>query len=45
VDLRVLGFNTRAIRAHEKCGFIREGLERESAFVAGQWASDTLFER
>jgi len=42
VDLRVLGFNTRAIRAYEKCGFIREGLERESTFVAGQWASDTM---
>jgi [ribosomal protein S5]-alanine N-acetyltransferase len=27
VELRVLEFNTRAIRAYEKCGFVREGLE------------------
>ncbi|MBV8716748.1 MAG: GNAT family N-acetyltransferase [Chloroflexi bacterium] len=28
VDLRVLAFNVRAIRCYEKCGFVREGLER-----------------
>lgn len=37
VDLRVLAYNTRAIRAYEKCGFVREGVERESALVNGAW--------
>lgn len=42
VDLRVLDYNTRAIRSYEKCGFIREGLERESAFVDGSWRDDVI---
>ena len=42
VDLRVLAFNGRAIRCYEKCGFVREGVERESAWVDGAWADDVL---
>ena len=42
VDLRVLEYNTRAIACYQKCGFVREGLERESALVAGQWYSDVI---
>jgi [ribosomal protein S5]-alanine N-acetyltransferase len=42
VDLRVLEYNTRAIRSYEKCGFVREGIERESALVAGEWHSDVM---
>src|SRR4051812_1516710 len=42
VDLRVLDYNTRAIRCYEKCGFIREGVERESALVNGLWHSDVI---
>ena len=42
VDLRVLAYNTRAIRAYEKCGFVREGVERESAFVNGAWQDDVM---
>ena len=42
VDLRVLAFNGRAIRCYEKCGFLREGVERESAWVDGAWADDVL---
>lgn len=42
IDLRVLDYNTRAIRAYEKCGFVREGVERDSAFVNGQWHSDVV---
>src|SRR5918912_584474 len=37
VDLRVLSFNVRAVRCYEKCGFVREGIERDSAFVDGAW--------
>lgn len=40
VELRVLDFNQRAIACYEKCGFVREGVERESAFIGGQWCSD-----
>jgi RimJ/RimL family protein N-acetyltransferase len=42
IDLRVLDYNARALRAYEKCGFVREGLERESALVDGTWHSDVI---
>jgi len=42
VDLRVLSFNTRAIRCYEACGFRREGIERESALVGGEWHDDWI---
>jgi RimJ/RimL family protein N-acetyltransferase len=42
LDLRVLAFNRRAIRCYEKCGFVHERFERESAWVAGTWADDVL---
>ena len=42
VDLRVLAYNTRAIRAYERCGFVREGSERESALVDGVWHDDII---
>jgi RimJ/RimL family protein N-acetyltransferase len=40
--LRVLHYNLRAIRCYEKCGFVREGVERESALVDGVWHDDVL---
>lgn len=40
VDLRVLAYNTRAIRAYEKAGFVQEGIEREGALINGRWESD-----
>lgn len=42
VDLRVLTQNTRAIACYAKCGFVREGIEREGAFIAGEWQSDVM---
>ena len=42
VDLRVLASNARAIRCYEKCGFLREGVERESVFIDGTWFSDLM---
>lgn len=42
VELRVLDYNERAIAVYEKCGFVREGVERESALVAGEWQSDVV---
>lgn len=42
VDLRVLEYNRRAIANYEKCGFVREGIERESAFINSEWHSDVI---
>ena len=42
VDLRVLTFNHRAIACYEKCGFVKEGVEREGAYIAGEWQSDIM---
>jgi RimJ/RimL family protein N-acetyltransferase len=42
IDLRVLAYNTRAIRAYEKCGFRFEGRERESALIDGEWHDDMI---
>ncbi|ERN53808.1 GNAT family N-acetyltransferase [Alkalihalophilus marmarensis] len=40
VDLRVLEYNVRAIRCYEKCGFIKEGIEREGALINGKYETD-----
>ncbi|GAA0362970.1 GNAT family N-acetyltransferase [Bacillus horti] len=40
VELRVLEYNTRAIACYEKCGFVKEGLEREGALIDEKWFSD-----
>lgn len=42
LSMRVLAFNIRAIRAYERIGFIREGLERESALIGGAWHDDVI---
>jgi len=42
VDLRVLAFNQQGIACYEKCGFRREGIEREGAYIAGRWESDVI---
>jgi ribosomal-protein-alanine N-acetyltransferase len=42
VDLRVLEYNHRAIACYEKCGFIKEGVEREGAFIEGKFESDIM---
>jgi RimJ/RimL family protein N-acetyltransferase/8-oxo-dGTP pyrophosphatase MutT (NUDIX family) len=40
VELQVLSYNQRAIRAYEKCGFVREGTVRECRQVDGEWIDD-----
>lgn len=40
VDLRVLETNVGALRCYERCGFVREGTELETAFCEGRWVSD-----
>jgi ribosomal-protein-alanine N-acetyltransferase len=42
VDLRVLEYNKRAISCYAKCGFIKEGLEREGALIEGKWETDVM---
>ncbi len=42
IDLRVLAYNERAIASYKKCGFVVEGVERESALVAGEWHDDVM---
>ena len=42
VDLRVLAFNERAIASYLKCGFTQEGVERESAWIDGEWFDDLM---
>ena len=42
VDLRVLSFNTRAIRCYQACGFVHEGTEREAALIDGEWHDDWI---
>ncbi len=40
VELQVLSYNYRAIRAYEKCGFAHEGVVRECRRVDGEWIDD-----
>ena len=42
ISVRVVEYNTRALRAYEKCGFVVEGREREAAFVDGTWHADVM---
>ncbi|WP_368505050.1 GNAT family N-acetyltransferase [Alkalihalophilus sp. As8PL] len=42
VDLRVLEYNKRAIKCYEKCGFIKEGIEREAALIEGNYETDVM---
>lgn len=42
VDLRVLACNLRAIRCYQSCGFVHEGIERQSACVDGNWQDDWI---
>lgn len=42
VDLRVLAYNKRAIASYRKCGFVEEGVERDSALVNRVWEDDLM---
>jgi RimJ/RimL family protein N-acetyltransferase len=42
LSVRVASYNNRAIRAYEKCGFVIEGRERESALVDDEWYDDLM---
>lgn len=42
ISIRVLSYNARALRCYQKCGFLIEGRERETAFINGQWYDDFI---
>lgn len=42
IDLRVLNYNLRGIHCYEKCGFKKDGLLRENAFIEGKYYSDIV---
>ncbi|MEP7454941.1 GNAT family protein [Phyllobacterium sp. SB3] len=42
IGIRVLAYNARAIRAYQKCGFVIEGRERDTAYVNGTWHDDII---
>ncbi len=42
LSLRVVGYNTRAIAAFKKAGFVEEGREREAGCIAGVWHDDVI---
>ncbi|MGP4804252.1 GNAT family N-acetyltransferase [Agrobacterium cavarae] len=42
ISLRVIAYNSRAIRSYEKSGFVVEGREREAGFVDGEWHDDIM---
>jgi [ribosomal protein S5]-alanine N-acetyltransferase len=42
VDLRVLAFNQRAIAMYRRCGFVEEGLERDSCRMGPDWYDDVM---
>lgn len=37
IYLHVFDGNLRAINAYRRCGFVREGLLKQAAFIDGQW--------
>ena len=42
VSLRVVAYNTRALRCYRACGFVEEGREREAALVGGERHDDVM---
>jgi [ribosomal protein S5]-alanine N-acetyltransferase len=42
VELRVLERNLVAVSCYERCGFVVEGKERETAILDGEWQNDLI---
>lgn len=42
IDLKVLDYNLRGIRCYEKCGFKKDGVLRENAYIEGKYYSDIV---
>lgn len=37
VSLQVFGYNQRAVRSYEKCGFVQEGVHRDAIYYDGRY--------
>ncbi len=42
IELRVLERNHAAVRCYSNCGFVKEGIERETASLDGAWQNDLI---
>ena len=42
MELRVLDFNKRGISAYKKCGFKKDGILRENAYIDGKYYDDIM---
>lgn len=42
IDLKVLDYNLRGIKCYEKCGFKKDGVLRENAYIEGKYYSDIV---
>lgn len=45
ISARVLAYNPRAQRCFEKCGFVREGVERKAFYLQGSYHDVVMFGR
>jgi RimJ/RimL family protein N-acetyltransferase len=45
VSAKVLAYNPRAQRCFEKCGFVREGVERQGFYLQGEFHDVVMFGR
>jgi RimJ/RimL family protein N-acetyltransferase len=43
INLKTFSFNTQAIKAYEKVGFVRDGRQRESIWFNRQWHDEFLY--
>jgi RimJ/RimL family protein N-acetyltransferase len=43
IELKVYGFNVRAIAHAERCGYVREGVKRRAYLKDGEWVDAVLF--
>ena len=43
LQMEVYGFNERALRHAERCGWIREGVRRKAYWRNGEWVDGVLF--
>jgi RimJ/RimL family protein N-acetyltransferase len=43
IELKIYGFNERAIAHAERCGYVREGVKRRAYLKDGEWVDAVLF--
>jgi putative acetyltransferase len=43
IELKIYGFNERAVAHAERCGYVREGVKRRAYLKDGEWVDAVLF--